>query len=56
MAEKGFPIFKVKISSVVEVARKMLGERKDVSDLLAKLKNPVDVILEILEGLKTAKN
>jgi predicted glycosyltransferase len=56
LAEKGFPIFKVKISSVVEVARKMLGERKDVSDLLAKLKNPVDVILEILEGLKTAKN
>jgi hypothetical protein len=46
----------VKISSVVEVARKMLGGRKDVSDLLAKLKNPVDVILEILEGLKTAKN
>ena len=56
LAEKGFAIFKVKISSVVEVARKLLGERKDVSDLVAKLENPVDVILEILEGLKTAKN
>ena len=56
LAEKGFPIFKVKISSVVDVARKLLGERKDVSDLLAKLEISVDVILEILEGLKTAKN
>jgi predicted glycosyltransferase len=56
LADKGFPIFKVKISSVLKVAGKLLGERKNVSDLVVKLENPVDVILEILKGLKTAKN
>ena len=56
LAEKGFPIYKTSISSVVEVAGKLLGERKDVSGLLNELENPVDVIMEILEGLSTAKD
>ncbi|MEM3874847.1 MAG: DUF354 domain-containing protein [Candidatus Bathyarchaeia archaeon] len=54
LAEKGFPIFKVEASSVVDIAKKLLGERKNVADLLANLENPVDVILKILDDLKSA--
>ncbi|MBS7621500.1 DUF354 domain-containing protein [Candidatus Bathyarchaeota archaeon] len=51
LAKKGFPIFMVEPSSVVDSATKLLGEKRDVADLLAKLENPVDVILKILESL-----
>ncbi|MEM0007385.1 MAG: DUF354 domain-containing protein [Candidatus Bathyarchaeia archaeon] len=54
LAEKGFPIFKAEVSSVVDIAKKLLGERKNVADLLANLENPVDVILKILDDLKSA--
>ncbi|MEM3824033.1 MAG: DUF354 domain-containing protein [Candidatus Bathyarchaeia archaeon] len=52
LAEKGFPIFKMELSSVVEAAEKLINEKRDVANLLAKLENPVNVILKILERLK----
>ena len=51
LAEKGFPIFKTELASVFELAKRVLGGKRDVSDLLAKLENPVDVIANIVEGI-----
>lgn len=51
LAEKGFPIFKADISSVFALAKKVLGQKRDTQSLLAKLENPVDVILKIVESL-----
>ncbi|MEM4713012.1 MAG: DUF354 domain-containing protein [Candidatus Bathyarchaeia archaeon] len=51
LAEKGFPIFRTDLPSVYTLAEKILGHKYDVRSLLAKLENPVDVILNILESL-----
>jgi len=51
LAEKGFPIFKTELASVFELAKRVLGGKRDVSDLLAKLENPVDAIANIVEGI-----
>jgi len=51
LAEKGFPIFKTGLASVFELAKRVLGSKRDVGDLLAKLENPVDVIANIVEGI-----
>ena len=51
LVEKGFPIFRVKQASVYELAKKVLGSKKDVSGLLNKLQNPVDVIFRIVEKI-----
>ncbi|MEM2318195.1 MAG: DUF354 domain-containing protein, partial [Candidatus Bathyarchaeia archaeon] len=51
LAEKGFPIFKSDVSSAFALAEKILGQKWNVKDLLAKLENPVDVILNIVESL-----
>ena len=47
--KKGFPLFKVKPSDVFKYARKYLGRRINVSKMLAKLENPVDVIARLIE-------
>lgn len=52
LAEKGFPIFRTELSSVYALAKEVLGSKKDVSDLLAKLENPVDVIVDVVEKLE----
>jgi predicted glycosyltransferase len=52
LAEKGFPIFKTELSSVFELAKRILGSKRDVSDLLARLENPVDVIANIVSGVR----
>jgi predicted glycosyltransferase len=46
---KGFPLFKVKQSDVLKYAKKHLGRRIDVREMLADLENPVDVIEAIIE-------
>jgi len=48
LAQKGFPIFKAKPSDVLRLAEELLGEKRDVKHLLAKLENPVDVITDIV--------
>ncbi|MEM2781033.1 MAG: DUF354 domain-containing protein [Candidatus Bathyarchaeia archaeon] len=44
LAKNGFPIFTVKPEEVLDYAKKLLGNKWDVRDKLATLKNPVDVI------------
>jgi len=48
LAKKGFPIFLVKPSKVVETAKKHLGNRLNVKAKIAELEDPVEVIREIL--------
>lgn len=50
LAVKGFPIFTVKNpSDALSYAKKLLGKKWDVKELLNKLENPVDVIERIIE-------
>ncbi len=49
LAAEGFPIFKTEATSVLELAKKLLGNKKDVKNLLYKLENPVDVIANIIK-------
>jgi hypothetical protein len=49
LSDKGFPIFKTDATSVFELAKNLLGNKRDVKDLLTKLDNPVDVIYKIIE-------
>lgn len=51
LAKKGFPIFKTKMSDAPKLAEKLLGKKKDVKHLLAKLENPVDIIANLVEKL-----
>jgi len=55
ISRKGFPLFKVKPSDVLKYAKKYLGRRMDVSEMLADLENPVDVIEAIIEGKPTIR-
>ena len=47
-AEKGFPLFITNEQKVIELAKKYLGTRFDVAERLARLENPVDVIIKLL--------
>ncbi len=51
LIKKGFPIFKVNISNVLEVAEDLLGKRFDVKSLLDTLENPVDIIVSIVKKM-----
>jgi predicted glycosyltransferase len=52
LAEKGFPIFKTELAAVFKLAQRILGGKRNVSDLLAKLENPVDVIANIMSKVR----
>jgi predicted glycosyltransferase len=49
LAAKGFPIFTVELNEAFEYAKKLLGRKWDVKDLLNSLENPVDVIERIIK-------
>jgi hypothetical protein len=49
LAEKGFPIFKTDKSEALKLAQKLLGRKRNVKELLAKLENPVDIIERIVK-------
>jgi predicted glycosyltransferase len=51
LAGKGFPIFRAELSRVFDLAKKVLGKKKDVSDMLSELENPVDVISSLVDRL-----
>jgi len=55
VSRKGFPLFKVKPSDVLKYAKKCLGRHVDVSESLAELENPVDVIETIIERKSTIR-
>jgi len=53
VAKKGFPLFTVPASKVLDYAKKYLGKKFDVKNLLAQLENPVDVIEGVVkEGVR----
>lgn len=52
---KGFPLFKVKPPDVLKCAKRHLGEHRDVTEMLAELENPVDVIGKIIEEIPRRK-
>jgi len=49
LARKGFPLFTVKPSKALTHARKLLGKKRDVKDLLGNLESPLNVIAEIIK-------
>jgi hypothetical protein len=51
LAKKGFPIFKTNPSEVIPLAKKLIGRRWNVSNLLQELQNPVDVIAQIVNKI-----
>lgn len=55
VSKKGFPLFKVKPSDVLKYAKRQLGGHRDVTELLAELENPVDVIGKIIEEIPRRK-
>jgi predicted glycosyltransferase len=52
LAKKGFPLFITYEQKVLGLAKKYMGKRFDVSEKLAELENPVDVITKLVETLK----
>ncbi len=55
VSKKGFPLFKVDPSDVLNHAEKHLGRREDVGKILASLENPVDVIADLLKKIRSRK-
>jgi len=55
VSRKGFPLFRVKPSNILKCAKKYLARCIDVSELLAELENPVDLIETIIEEKPTVK-
>jgi len=51
LANKGFPIYRTDLASAYTLAEHVLGNKKDVSSLLEKLENPIDVIANIVKSL-----
>lgn len=49
VSRKGFPLYSVSPSEVLNYAKKYMGKKKDVKNLLSKLEDPVDVIQEIIQ-------
>jgi len=48
LQKKGFPIFRSKLSELPILAEKLVGSKKSVKHLSAKLANPVDIITDLV--------
>lgn len=53
LAQKGFPIFISKPQKVLNLAKKLIGKKIDVSEKLAQFDDPVDIIEKVVKKLKT---
>ena len=51
LRKRGFPIFTVKSTEVMECVKSLIGKKFDVETLLSELENPVDVIEKLVEEL-----
>jgi predicted glycosyltransferase len=51
LAARGFPIFRVEPSKIMEAARKNLGKKHNVKHTLDELDNPVNIIANIVERM-----
>lgn len=49
VAQKGFPLFIINASKLMNYAKKYIGQKWDVKEKLDKLENPVDTIQKIVE-------
>jgi len=56
LSKKDFPIFKAERSNVLGLAKKLLGQKRNVKHLLTKLENPVDTVTDIIRKLVKAKD
>jgi predicted glycosyltransferase len=56
VAKMGFPLFKARPQHVLQYAKRHLGKHEDVSKILAKLENPVDVVETLLESISICKD
>jgi predicted glycosyltransferase len=52
LSRKGFPLYRVTASEVLNYAKKYIGKTKDVTNLLSKLEDPVSKIEKIVEEEK----
>lgn len=50
VSRKGFPLFEVEPRDILKYAKRYLGRRVDVTEKLAELENPVDVIETLITG------
>lgn len=48
LASKGFPIFTVNPTKVMELAKKHIGKKRNFKAILAELENPIDLIEELV--------
>lgn len=51
LREKGFPLFTIEVTEVMDYVKSLLGRKFDVESLLSELENPVDVIEKIIHEL-----
>ena len=49
LAKKGFPLFTIEPSKIMEFAKKHLGKRWNVKTLLEKMEDPVDVVQKVVD-------
>ena len=55
LAEKGFPIFFSKPEELLKNINKYIKSQKDVSSILKKLENPVDIIEIIVKSISSTE-
>ncbi|MEM1673375.1 MAG: DUF354 domain-containing protein [Candidatus Bathyarchaeia archaeon] len=51
LAERGFPIFTIKPEEIMEYAKKYIGKRFDINNLLDELENPLDLIENLVRNI-----
>ena len=49
LSDRGFPLSTVEPNQVLQLARKYLGQKRDVRERLEELENPVDLVEEIIQ-------
>jgi predicted glycosyltransferase len=54
LAQKGFPIFMSDARKVLNLAKRLLGKKVDVTAKLAQFDNPVDIIEKTVMKLQSA--
>jgi len=51
LRKKGFPLFTVKVTEIIDYVKSFIGRKFDVRALLSELENPVDVIKKLIDEL-----
>jgi len=57
LAKKGFPIFKTELKNAIRLADKILGQKRNIKQLLAEPEDPRDTITKIIKkAVKTREH